>query len=184
MNYQLIMLPNPILVSDEKIKEGDYYLTPSGNIVKAKGPCRFTKEWRKIIAGVPELPQLDLSLIADEIGYVDVENLAKVSCENSFSTALASGWWVEGFKACQSLNQKKYTEEDIMQAFAEGHAQFTDCGEFELEEKAERYVKSLSKPKVYNVEVEMMYKNGRGHGLIQTNIPNISNNTIKVTKII
>lgn len=33
----------------------------------------------------------------------------------------------------------KKEEEQIINAFAEGHARFTECGEFELEEKANQY---------------------------------------------
>jgi hypothetical protein len=38
----------------------------------------------------------------------------------------------------------KFTEEDIVNAFAEGHARCPkDCGEFELEEKAQKYLVEL-----------------------------------------
>jgi Lar family restriction alleviation protein len=38
-----------------------------------------------------------------------------------------------------------YSEADMIQAFAEGHARFTECNESELELKADNYLKSLTK---------------------------------------
>lgn len=96
MNYTLIMLDIPVLVSDE-----------------------FDERGRKIIAGFFGKPKLDLSLIADEIGWVDVEKLA----EEKYPIQIGGSAWmptthdciqankqegfIEGFKAAQSLNEKK-----------------------------------------------------------------------------
>lgn len=196
MNYQLIMLPNPILVSDEEIKEGWFY-HPNGSIFPVtpaylKGPIS-SGIMKKVIAGIPELPQLDLSLVADEIGYMDVGKLAKAEHQFNHKTVNEIAFRL-GFEEGFNANPKKYTEEDIRKAIKYGidsSIGYTHSTDYMTKEELgkitqieEKFISSLSEPKVYNVEVEMMYKNGRGHGLIQTNIPNISNNTIKVTKIL
>lgn len=216
MNYQLIMLPNPILVSDEAPKYGEWCKSVRYNQPQKFGLFEnsYEDECKKIIAGIPELPQLDLSLVAGEINYCDAKIYAQkyIDAEresrekgmpplterqekirndiNKYMAGFYGEWFIKGFNA----NPKKYTEEDIRKAIKYGRDFGISCTnnsdymtEEELknaEQTEEEFFKSLQQSKVYNVELEMMYKNGRGHGLIKTKIPNITNNTIKVTKII
>ena len=70
-----------ILVSDEEIKEGDWIIdTLSMEIVCWWDGNNFDKYDKKIIAGIPELPSIDFSLLSEEdcktIGFVDIEKLA------------------------------------------------------------------------------------------------------------
>ena len=165
MNYTLIMLDIPVLVSDE-----------------------FDERGRKIIAGFFGLPKLDLSLIADEIGWVDVYKLAKESkCfENSSldETSYLHGF-TKGFKAAQSLNEKKFALAYVENAFnsGRGYGNPDDIKDFNS------FLQSISKPKEYNVKVEMEWggkeyvdeQDAYGYDIKR---PKITNNTIKVTKII
>ena len=219
MNYQLIMLPNPILVSDEEIKEGDWYIDflVFPNLIqhplqhsgveykedklngKYKNPIIQSKQgttspknkcW-KIIAGLPELPQLDLSLVTDEIGYVDVVKLANLQFdEDTKKIPVPSRLWydsqdaqfdsfIKGFNA----NPKKYTEEDMIEFYewcdtSDEAAKFWRLKRVQPSMDGSHNIRihqrrkelfqmwlEQRKPKVYNVEVE------------------ITNNLVKVLKI-
>lgn len=220
METKLIMLSNPILVSDEKIKEGDFYFKYDRILQWVKEtsvtythihPSNYPKP---IIAGLPDLPKLNLSLISDEIGWVDVEKLAYQAAEKSFKRGI-NKWenkgivkffidtYIEGFKAAQSLNERKWIDDDMIDFhnFIFNHPnQFLKMGEY-LEE-----FKQSIKPKEYLVEVEMEVNQCdgciSGHPIIDGihkapcpsgsmvckkhlyDKPKITNNTIKVTKIL
>ena len=68
--------------------------------------------------------------------------------------------WIDGFKESQSLNEKKFSQEDLKQAIKLGRKGYDEFNEngfirhgFDFTE--EQILQSLSKPKEYNVEVEM-----------------------------
>lgn len=218
MNYQLIMLPKPILVSDEEIKEGDYFyykhfgediinvVKQTTDLININNPDRYFK---KIIAGIPELPRLDLSLIPDELGYVDVVRLANIQFdEDTKKIPVPSQLWydsqdaqfnsfIKGFNA----SPKKYTEEDIID-FLGFYSRTATLGFGSTGENnhlnAKQLVEAWEKQrqlKVYNVEVEMEII--RQNQCINkcasypsaclcemTKHPKITNNTIKVIKIL
>ena len=68
----------------------------------------------------------------------------------------------EFYKAAQSLNDKKFSEEDLRNVFNRGRLfQQTSCVPFDKEAAKEVFaqvVQSLSQPKVFDVEVEMEEK--------------------------
>lgn len=82
MKFELIMLDTPIIVSDEKVSDVDpefFYCAKDKDWYKYS-PDQYEeleKEDRPIIAGLPELPQIDGNNLEDEFVYVDVEKLAK-----------------------------------------------------------------------------------------------------------
>ena len=208
MNYKLIMLDNPILVSDEEIKEGDWCLSTDEYFVIKMVNSAFSCD-RKIIAGLPDLPKLDLSLIAEEIGCVDVEKLAYNHLISIKDNTLNTSWehytkniFIQGFKAAQSLNEKKYSEEDMYGLLKligkKGYYVEIDgrvyanafSGGIEVD-VVDGFIQSLSKPKEYLIEVEMeqvdieiekseLFQDYESYNLI----PKITNNTIKVTKLL
>ena len=190
MNYQLIMLPNPIVVSDEEIKEGDFFLGYSliggkPYISEASYIKAAKKDRGKIIAGTEGLPKLDLSLISEETGWVDVEAESMKYFDKMMSEGrgfeLTHGWkkrFIEIFKAAQSLNEKKYSEEDMMLCWDSAQSWREDKNTWE------KFIQSISKPKEYNVELEMEDKIALdGHTVIGKELK-ITNNSITVTKII
>lgn len=272
METKLIMLPNPIVVSDEEIKEGDFmYLKeyhPQGQIRKCHyitdeqlmidayedigwGFCRRNEVY-KIIAGIESLPKLDLSLIAERIGWVDVEKLAIESIKKGWGQLFMRDdkdnpygkfigerpyptkfWhdidiWVEAYKAAQSLNEKKYSEEDLFNLLKVVHDKRLDSLSSKIVDNGKvidfnfwnsyskkqvyasklikEFIQSLSKPKEYLVEVEMEVNQCdgciSGHHIIDGihkapypsgsmvckkhlyDRPKITNNTIKVTKVL
>lgn len=212
MNYKLIMLPQPILVVNEKpnINEfaWDAYERKIFQAIIYKG-VRWNglteNRYFKAIAGLPDLPKLDLSLIADKIGWVDVEKLAKNYVESDIKKNPLYGHffntYMDGFKAAQSLNEKKYTKSDVIKAME--YALENQCP-FQVE-LYQYFIDDLSKPKEYNVEVEMEINQCdgciSGHHIIDGihkapspsgsmvckkhlyDRPKITNNTIKVLKI-
>lgn len=174
MKYKLIMLDQPILVSDEEIKSGDSVLfnissTAIHKNVKVnytsvydkKGKLLFDKEGTiKVVAGIPELPTIDFSALSEEdckkIGWVDVEKeYFKIleRDENIFSM-LNRLSFIMGFKAAQPLNEKRYSEEDIRFAITQSFLDGMDRDK-EITESHQRILKELSQPKVFDVEVEM-----------------------------
>ena len=172
------MLPNPILVSDEEKQIFDRVWNSYVEKILRVSEV-FMPHGNKIIAGIEGLPKLDLSAIAEEIGWVDVEKLAykrlpiiptfdKGEIINSDTNFFIRLGWVEGFKAAQSLNEKKFSEEDmsnLWQYIVDGAKEILISGTTSVS-SFEDYIQSLSKPKEYNVEA------------IQ------EGNTIKVTKIL
>lgn len=188
------MLPQPILVSDEKIKEGDIlpYVMKWENgyeVFNLNNGIRESKLSRayKIIAGIEGLAKLNLSLIAEEIGWVDVEKMADEVYGDSM---VGKGFWVEGFKAAQSLNEKKWTDDDMIdfQNFISSYPNRELKRGLTLPYYLEKF-KQSRKPKEYLVEVEMEWggkeyvdeQDAYGYDIKR---PKITNNTIKVTKIL
>lgn len=183
MNYKLIMLPNPIVVSDEEIKEGDC------GILYSKGIKGVGSDWNqfkhdgsnksklfsiardsyKIVAGIPELPSIDFSGLSDDdckkIGWIDVENLGGrwATLQTTRSTdywRAISNAYSQGFKSAQSLNEKKYSLEDIKTAIE--LARFPKLALYNTDE----IVNMLSQPKIFDVEIQ------------------VNQNSIKITKIL
>ena len=211
MKATLIMLPQPILVSDERIKIEEVSYHHSKGLYKAVTDGNYTNQF-KVIAGIEGKPKLDLSAIAEEIGWVDVEKLAlqqypvKVIYQNDLINAFDINFeqrlgFIEGFKAAQSLNEKKYSLSEM-----EGFTKWLDenwrrgkgkkgsgwfhVGDFYKQSKPIMtkdlmgiYIHSISKPKEYQVEVEMDCTLV-GLDLAETCTPRITNNTIKVVKVL
>lgn len=196
---KLVMLRQPILVDiTAEINPKDFYVNfgyifqadsvfNEGNNPNKSNPI-VTDHNYKIIAGIEGLPKLDLSSIAEEIGWVDVEKLVYQSAQkiitdrNGNPDKTLVNFGLDCIEKFQSLNDKKYSEEQIMQAISmardinDGKDYFTaedisGCTEVCTYGWKNRYfdsdiIQSLQQPKEYNVEY------------IQ------EGNTIKVTKIV
>jgi hypothetical protein len=170
--YTLIMLPEPIIISDEEIKQGDWYYTkPFTNlsIRQCIDNSYSFEHCKKIIAGIPELPQIDFSSLSEEkckeIGYVNVVKMVKELYPfdsvgfptTSLSERIA---FKRGFKACQSLNEKRYSEEDMRKAFnanelrkEESYNGGEDYEDVPMYDSFEEFIKSLQ-PKSFQVEID------------------------------
>lgn len=159
------------------------------------------REMSKIIAGLPSLPSINFNGFEEQLEIVDVEKL-KQKVLNKYIGKLSKsghsaedidritdrdwfGLW-EGFKIAQQLNEKKFSLEDmanLWQYIVDGAKQLMLSGTTEVS-SFENYIQLLQQPKIYDIEVEVINKAGKGHGLIPTNIPKIINNQIKITKIL
>lgn len=193
----------------EKVKEIDKnYSTQKGHewlftVHGSRNQYKSCEVKGKIIAGIPELPSIDFSALSEEdckkIGWVDVEKLANESFPVSiFDDLFEEGGRIgfkEGFKACQSLNEKKFSEEDMLKLaiyMCSNEAILKE--EFEgkgLEEIAKEYIQSVSQPKEVDVEVEMelVLTNEIDAAadfelFLNTEQPKITNNSIKVIKVL
>jgi len=228
MKTQLIKFEDHnIIVSDEEIKEGDYYLDRLGQIqeceyikdnilngpnqtVKAKGVkgfnafssqpkdifgnSEFRKE-RKIIAsdGNPEhnLPSINYNGFEEKFGAVNIEKLARDYALNNFriedeeehNDAINS--LINFCKKAQSLNDKKFSLEDMREAmkYASSHLSSMNGINKHLD-----YI--TQQPKVFDIEVEMeAVGTSVAQGFNMENIssdfklvPKIKNNQIKIIK--
>lgn len=215
MKYQLIMLPQPILVSDEEIKENDFYYSSQGILQSKKSyfedsrglkTYHLTHElWsfpcQKIIAGIPELPSIDFSGLTEEeykrIGWIDVLELSQktypqstsilisdvIKIHNNKQNARAIAF-VRGFKTAQSLNDKKFSLEDLKLAILRGYKLGKNGGSEIDRKQEEKYLESyLSQPKVFNVEILEITEESQLTGVWYTN-PKITNNSIKITEVL
>jgi len=193
-NYTLILTDTPIIVSDEPIKADDKYLDELFQINTAfKSNAGFYKECKKIVYGLPHQPSIDFSLVqqwAEEHGIVDVEKLANENFPIGTWTPQSSGiglaMFIDGFNTHKSLSGKRYSEEDIRNAFRSGKL-FERHGDKMYNE--DEYIQQLSS-NYFNVELEMEYHihgmpltHGNSH-ITPDSKPKITNNAVKITKIL
>lgn len=160
------MLDNPIIVSDEEIKEGDkcYHIDLNkGEIDTVYDKTKYhtwtdngvdkDRMFRKIIAGLPGLPQINWNGLESKFGYVDVE---KISTDMGNEFYIYRNYDFEngvrkGFKKAQELNDKKFSLEDIENAFyAKENASYKEKQIF-----FEEFIQSISRSKAFSIEVEM-----------------------------
>lgn len=205
MKTQLILLDNPIIVSDEEIKEGDLVLALDTNTIfkcnkhEANKPIKEFKElYRKIIARIEGLPSVDWNGLEDEFGWVNVEKLAKEWYESAqYSSSLIAdhGSYIQGFRKAQSLNEKKFSLEDVKDLVSQGW--FNGIGYIIKSEKSfntfDDYWNYLSnqlqQPEVFDIEVEMEEYDhdeswseiGGAYETFKLR-PKITNNSIKIMK--
>lgn len=214
MKTQLIKLQDKfILVSDEEIKVGDIALdlcedmgTKFESFIVDKATLKFAnQECKKIISKNP-----DFSLLSEEelksIGWVDVEKLAKekyqyvsenpphviITPENKLEG------FIEGFKAAQSLNDKMFTLEQVINAIEIAQTSayvstqyFSGHSSVKHNYTSNDIIQSLQ-PAVWNVEVEMEDGEDYLAGMVGSNEiwasypdkPKIINSSLKVIKIL
>lgn len=169
MKTVLIILPQPVLVSDEEIKEGDWCVYQGGNIIQYLVKLN-TDNLQKIIAGIPELPTLINCLSEEHQKRTEWFNVERI-CEGYFKDNNIQGpfpfdtsRFEMGFKAHQALTEKKYSEEDVMKAM-DLYLGYDVKHETDAEVKS-KIIQSLSQPKMFDV------------------ITKRENNSIKVLKVL
>lgn len=181
------MLPNqPILVSDEEYKKEDKQVFVINGVV------------HRVIAGLPELPQIDFSALSPKehatIGYIDVVNLA---IKNGCDIKDISGYsFIKGFKTAQSFNEKKFTKEDLKKAIEMAREKEYSWGQptGNHEHGEDDIIEFLSQPKVFDVEVEIEELFLEEDSLNYTHekndisgskwFPKITDNKIKILKVL
>lgn len=202
MGYKLIQLPeHDIIASDAKPAKGDYIIEhprAGGRILKVKdtdnrnvyfeNALSIEYKWvNKVIAGLPTLPTIDYNGFYEAIGLIDIEGLAcEYEKENggAFSVGIKDAF-IEGARIGKSLDDKKFTKEDIMAWYK--YVKTHTC-----EEAFEHLKKIKQQPKTFDIEVEeyQEYVRPNEHeirNLIKhkySTFVKITNNTIKITKIL
>ena len=196
MKLQLIMTEPPVLVSDEEIKEGDmkYYSINNATYIHNKDMA-LTKDHFKVIAGLPDLPSIEFSdeaakTLQERCGWVDVEKVIKdyvqelIECNSvkEYERTHISAICHTMYFKLQSINQNRFSEEDVRKAIAMGQSEEWDEGGYLGHSyKPDEILQHLKRPKCFEVEVEMtaeIQEDDKVHGYI-----NKENNSIKVTKI-
>ncbi len=211
MKTQLIILEQGnIIVSDEEIKQRDLliwkneihrYHSDAGYGLKTytdyseKEGSSLVLNWSNLLGKLiasdnleHNLPIIDYNGLEEKFGIVDVEKLAKISGYWRLNNKYA---FIEGFKKAQSFNDKKFSLEDVIGAMRHIFNQEVFYGKTIEETLKMRdksmfdYIKFLQQPKVFDIEVEMEVWNQKGNiTSLSTLKPKITNNSIKITKVL
>lgn len=169
-----------IIVSGEDIKEGWKGLAFKTDVKGYVFEHFYTEnKWyndaKMIIASENpkhNLLSINYNGLGEEFGIFDVDKLAEISSlpkkflsESPFHEKHHKEGFIEGFKKNQSLNDKKFSLDDIRNAFDEGlDSQYEEDNE-SIQGRKENYIQSLQQPKVYDIE-----------GIVE-------NDSFKITKI-
>lgn len=175
MKTKLIILEHGnILVSDEEIKDGDFYYrieSPSAIITKASkvesellNKKTTIKDALKLIASDnPEhnLPNINYNGLEENFGIVHWSRHWEIVNQQLYGQGGVNPHAYRlGFKQSQSLNDKKFTLEDMRKAFEQGYG-FADekliihRHDEECKYTFDNLIQSLQQPKVFDIEVEM-----------------------------
>lgn len=160
MKAQLIMLQKPIIVSDEEIKAGDgSRILWTNNEIYSNKKSSFIgvdfTDCQKIIAGIPELPQIDWNNLENEFGWVDVGELAEKRFPwmdyGNYQDHYIEGYQ-EGFKKAQELNEKKFSFEDMQNCWRQAISSFKNESKIAF---FDQFIEALQHPKAFDIEIEM-----------------------------
>lgn len=174
MKAQLILLDNPIIVTDEEIKDGDWYfygnrfdIKELNQFKKGTDDTAFLKE-QGILKIISHNKPIDYNGI--DFGIVDVEKLANAANGYNYAAKetkapIFNEGFIEGFKASQQLNEKKFTLDDLRDAFESGECYGKTWSEFYNTDSVSRaeaertsdfndFIRELSLPKTFYIEIE------------------------------
>lgn len=211
-NYKLVLLNDGrnILVSDEltniQAQEIEHYQTYDRKFFRIIGGTERTPT----LIYSDEVKQI----LRDKYGFVDTEELVKLSQSATDNLKFAGGeheklvaqmFFRKGFKTHQSITNKRFGLEELINNFKPQFDTFINNGgaigsseewiQFQnIVEWFPKFLQSLQQPIELNVEVEMEEEfegdfehdeGGTLPGTVYTEfIPKITNNSIKVLKII
>lgn len=182
MKAQLILLDTPIIVTDGEVKDKELcYAIQSRNVVEFTCLKSIGVSQGAFLKIISTNKPIDYNGI--DFGIVDVNKLAMDKLKSKWHHLYTSGYpskpypsgfkqelslFIEGFKASQQLNEKKFSEDDLRnykklyqieldeQANSFRRQDRTSLKDFEiLRENTHREVlKQLSLPKTFDIEVE------------------------------
>jgi len=148
-----------------------------------------------------ELPNIDYSALSEEdkkrIGYIDVEKLAFDSCIKSQNYNYSdigekdyNDGFIEGFKKAQSLNNEKFSKEDIEEILYIIDSENSGLSSEQRLSEISKHIKSLQQ-KSFDVEIEMkipfidgVTDGGRVRRFYGASLPKITDNKIKLIKLL
>jgi len=168
MNYYYITKLH-LIVSDETddIPKGTSYYNGDDNTIRVSGTgnCWAIKGKRNIIAGLKELPSINIlnQQDKDRLGWIDVEQIAKEFDKHKFrhwKRELTNKEFYEiaedGIKAGlqHQLSTKRYSEEDLRYCWGKAiesnsGTNLPEFGNFN------EFKESLDQPKIIPIEIEM-----------------------------
>lgn len=208
-SYKLILLDNPIIVSDKKIEAGDgSNVLQNSKIYSNKMKSFFGADLTDCQKVIAQSHQIDWNGLEVEFEYVDIEKLALIEVpelliwggfserfQYDTNTQVRKAF-IQGFKKAQELNNKKFSLEDMIRCSVE-HAKYCDSVTNGIPNFAhwcnyegKSFIQSLSQPKVFSIEVEMEgcsdchLNDGYIHSpnCCKNVIPKITEGKIKITK--
>jgi len=161
-----------LILSDEEIKEGDYYLLiPENKVKRANNVLSLNRDWKKVIGylnlndapileGVPLLPPLPQG--------DDVDALAKSQFRKSeYEIELRENAFVLGYN--KAKEKYKYTEEDVRRAFHIGRLYMGREGDTTIVQFMES-IQQPSRPTHFECEMEITHE---GNGTYSTDLMDI-----------
>jgi hypothetical protein len=176
-----------LIVSDEEIKEGDCYLSPSGIWFYNHLNPNHVKECKKVIAHRPLKDAAILEGVALLPEFSEEEDVYKITEEmlTSHPDFKAEGFsdyqngrlngLIDGYNKAKETY--KYTEEDLIKAFKAGHS-----GAFVKEHTVPHYKEYIQflqpkRPKYFECEIEdtFLLKNRKGGNTIMAKPKTITN---------
>lgn len=205
MKCKLIVLEQPIIVSNEEIRIDDswIYICPTSGvdfgdsgvpIVKntALGADWFDrlhdkKNYFRVVAGIPKLPSIDYNDLEEKFGIVDMEKiLSKDIDDNKLNNMTGKFEYMfgfeKGFKASQSINGKEFnlSQEEMFQLLLD-YVEYYKPHNEARGVTIERFIKTLQQPKIFDIEIETEWVQSQvdapdGH----IYEPKITNNSIKI----
>lgn len=153
MKAKLILLENPVIVTDEEIITGDLYIDDTNAIRNSitSDPIFWAerKSYKKIISNKKSIDYNGI-----DFGIVDVEKLAieehKYNHKSVNEMSFRLGF-IEGFNASQKLNEKKFSRADMIECFnAARRYRMKNVFEFEF---AKEYLDNMQ-PETFDIEIE------------------------------
>lgn len=203
-----------ILVSDEEIEKDTLHINLSTNEIEgasknlginwANDARGVREQYKKIIAGIPELPSIDFSLLSEEdcktIGWLDVEKLAKIKAADwlvncgiiDIECSSAIKGFIDGFKIAQALNDKMLSldflkwidEEEVPREDGQWIKYFNGRDIYLTTQELYKYWQALQQ-KSWDVAIETELNLNGKNGLDRARfIPKITNNAIKILKVL
>ena len=152
MLHELIKTDNYLLVvSDEEIKEDDWYKTPLGIYSQFNGTEKLLEGTKRVSAHLPlnNSPILEgvalLPPIEDEVEKLAVQ---EVGVDNSIYNISDHESFIKGYN--KAKEKYKYTEEDMINAILFGMQKGLNVGKVDETDNdwVNNYVKSLQQPKM------------------------------------
>jgi len=141
-----------------------YYITTEPPIISTDEPLTLNSVidmfGNKVIAGCKGVPDIDYSALSDEdckkIGWVDVEKFFEIQFGvplNNNAKIRFEGF-IEGFKTAKSLNDKKWSDEDVKPLLDKMYQCGLDdyTGKDTYVKVYEECLQSLNQPKVFEIE--------------------------------
>lgn len=179
---------NFILANDEDLKDGELFLYGKSEIMTAQNGINVhdNSTHFKIIASLNKiegLPTLTFDeVVAQEIGYVDIDMKA-IFC--AYSTSHVDSFRKGYLQAIEDNKDKVYSITMLRLFFGAGCGYTPDKGT--MEEAFDSFMNKVQLPTQWQVEIEMEHfsKPEDGHSAVHKDTrPKITNNSIRITKII
>lgn len=194
MDYQLIMLEQPIVVSNEPVRDHDPSIDFNRLLIIPKTERGFGREGlKKVIAGIDGLPSIDFSGLSAEdhktLGIIDlnssIKTYLKYELKKDDEYILKNPQRVRDFQKGMDtvllFMNKRYSEEQLRIAITAAWTLGQRVGN-NLTDQIDAIMNSLSQTKIYDVKIETEENIGNDSNFMMF-VHKITNNSIKILEI-